>query len=180
MPLRRNFIPARSHRRNRAWQNNHEQDRRIYLRGDGTRAGAYWQRFAVHHDCSSVPDRTISLVQLQVISERFMSLTSRFSSQFDSAIRNRGRSYYTSGQVRITQGDDLEVIATVRGSENYRVILSIEGKTLIVFCTCPYFDQDVCKHIWATLMAAEARGLLTATPEPTHMRMSDDDEDDED
>src|SRR5436853_1315001 len=107
-----------------------------------------------------------------------MSLTSKFSSEFDSAVRSRGHSYYKIGRVRITQGDNEEVVATVRGSENYRVTLSIEGKTLVVFCSCPYFDQDVCKHIWATLTAAEARGLLDATPEPTRLRMSDDDEDD--
>lgn len=107
-----------------------------------------------------------------------MSLTSKFSSEFDSAVRSRGRSYYNSGRVGITQGDDQEVIANVRGSEKYRVILSIEGKKLVVSCTCPYFDQEVCKHIWATLMEAEARGLLNATPEPTRLQMSDDDEDD--
>jgi superfamily II DNA or RNA helicase len=125
-------------------------------------------------------DSAIGFVQLQLIIRRLMSLTSKFSSEFASAVRSRGRSYYNDGSVRITQGDDQEVIATVRGSENYRVILSIEGKTLIVSCTCPYFDQDVCKHIWATLLTAEARGLLDATPEPTRLRMSDDDDDDDD
>src|SRR5436853_5348473 len=107
-----------------------------------------------------------------------MSLTSKFSSEFDSAVRSRGHSYYKIGRVRITQGDNEGVVAIVRGSENYRVTLSIEGKSLVVFCTCSYFDQDVCKHIWATLMAAEARRLLDAMPEPTRLRMSDVDEDD--
>jgi len=42
------------------------------------------------------------------------------------------------------------------------VRLALEGETLLVSCSCPYFDSysSVCKHIWATLLASEAAGHL--------------------
>ncbi|MGA9772301.1 MAG: SNF2-related protein [Blastocatellia bacterium] len=111
-----------------------------------------------------------------------MSLTTKFSSLIDSTIRGRGRSYYQQGLVRITRGDDHLVEARVRGSESYQVMLSVEDQTFSVSCTCPYYaDTDICKHIWATMLAAEARGYLFGPgPGPTRLRMADgyNDEDD--
>src|ERR1700742_794226 len=107
-----------------------------------------------------------------------MSLTKKFASEFETGVRSRGHSYYVSGYVRIKQGDFEEVVATVRGSENYRVDLDIDGKKLLVSCTCPYAYEDFCKHIWATMLAADAGGFLTAKPEPTSLRLNTDDYDD--
>jgi superfamily II DNA or RNA helicase len=112
-----------------------------------------------------------------------MSLTTRFASLFDSRIRSRGNSYYREGAVRITQGDERSVRARVRGILNYTVLLAIEGDKFSVSCTCPYFDDDVCKHVWATMLAAEAEGYLYGSAhEPTRLRMANAarDEDDED
>ena len=59
-----------------------------------------------------------------------------------------------------------EVIAKVRGTAKYRVRLRIRGSKLHVSCTCPYFTPtgDPCKHIWATVLVADARNLLQAPP----------------
>lgn len=104
-----------------------------------------------------------------------MSLTAKFSSLIDSAIRSRGRSYFSQGLVRIARGDEQVVEATVRGSRSYRVTLLIKGRDFIVSCTCPYYlDTDICKHIWATMLAAESRGYLFGSgPEPNRLRMAD-------
>jgi superfamily II DNA or RNA helicase len=54
------------------------------------------------------------------------------------------------------------VEAEVRGSfGNYFVELSWNGHGLETFCDCPAADMGPCKHIWATLLAAEARGYLS-------------------
>ncbi|HKP85304.1 MAG TPA: DEAD/DEAH box helicase [Blastocatellia bacterium] len=111
-----------------------------------------------------------------------MSLTVKFSSLIDSAVRSRGRSYFSQGLVRITHGDESLVEATVRGTRNYRVMLSIEGNNFTVSCTCPYYaGGDICKHIWATMLAAESRGYLFGPDyEPKRLRMGDQDDDDDD
>jgi hypothetical protein len=92
-----------------------------------------------------------------------MSLTRTFSKYFDSGVRNRGSSYYRSGLVSIKQTTDDLVLATVRGSSNYSVRLQIQDDILEVECNCPYFEDwgTTCKHIWATIIAAENRNYLT-------------------
>ena len=93
-----------------------------------------------------------------------MKLTSALSSDFDYNTRSRGASYFRSGAVRIKQGSDVEVHAKVQGSQFYQVDIAWgEADGLELWCECPYFDSNgPCKHLWATLLAAEARGFLAA------------------
>ncbi len=93
-----------------------------------------------------------------------MSLAKRFSNYFTSSVRNRGYSYFVSGAVRIQAGTDLYVEAAVKGSERYIVDLSYDSGELIAACECPYFESnlDFCKHIWATMLAADRFGHLGA------------------
>ncbi|MCB1036737.1 MAG: SWIM zinc finger family protein, partial [Acidobacteria bacterium] len=52
------------------------------------------------------------------------------------------------------------------GSRDYDVQLRWKGKKAVLqsSCTCPYFEDrlEVCKHIWATVLAASEEGLLPA------------------
>src|SRR5215467_6179707 len=89
-------------------------------------------------------------------------LTTRLSSNFAMKTRSKGSNYYYRDQVDIVDGDDYTAVAIVRGSEYYDVDLSIEDQTLQVYCSCPHFFTAYCKHIWATMLAAEAEGLLEA------------------
>lgn len=52
--------------------------------------------------------------------------------------------------------------ATVSGTEEYEVVLRRDERTVWASCTCPYaLDRDeVCKHIWATILAADEKGGL--------------------
>jgi hypothetical protein len=78
--------------------------------------------------------------------------------------------------VRIERASESEVRARVIGSEYYTVELSIKGDDFFVSCTCPYFYQDYCKHIWATMLAAESRGFLDGGGQlPSRLRMADED-----
>ena len=75
------------------------------------------------------------------------------------------------------------VDATVQGSRLYHVSLSREDDAIEAWCTCPHCEDDFepCKHIWATVLAAEARGYLAGdgTRTPRHLTLVDpDDEDD--
>jgi superfamily II DNA or RNA helicase len=89
-----------------------------------------------------------------------MSLTKTLADFFSKAIRDRGSQYFKSGLVHIQQATYKSLEARVRGSENYNVTLEVRRKNLLVSCSCPYFDEDYCKHIWATMLAAEAKGYL--------------------
>jgi superfamily II DNA or RNA helicase len=118
-----------------------------------------------------------------------MYLSSRFSSSFEKRVRSRGQAYFADRRVEIAEGSKSIVRAVVRGYREYDVALTIHGRELLAACTCPYYDQDLCKHIWATMLAAQSKGYLTGTDQPpTRLVMTDHDfgddegydEDDED
>src|SRR5205809_386604 len=90
-----------------------------------------------------------------------MYLTNKFSSKFTNRVRSRGQSYFSNGQVKIYEGNKQTVRAVVSGGEDYDVLLTIQGRDLCVACSCPYYENDLCKHIWATIAAAERKGYLT-------------------
>jgi superfamily II DNA or RNA helicase len=90
-----------------------------------------------------------------------MSLAQELSSDFPNAIRSRGADYFQRRLVKIMQGNDWEVDATVRGSTIYKVNLLRDDDEIIVSCSCPYYETDgACKHIWATMLAADEKDLL--------------------
>ena len=91
-----------------------------------------------------------------------MSLKSRFASQFNPRIRDRGLAYFRSGAVKILEHSDFYVLAQVEGNLDYSVQLSLTLNSLDVACTCPYFaDGEDCKHIWATMLAADSKNYLS-------------------
>ena len=72
----------------------------------------------------------------------------------------RGEDYYESDAVlEIEEESPGEWIATVCGTENYEVTVSMEGNEIIAWeCDCPY-DGNICKHVVATFLAIrDSRG----------------------
>lgn len=91
-----------------------------------------------------------------------MSLKSRFSPEFNPKIRDRGFAYFRAGAVKILENSDSYVLAEVRGTLVYLVQLTLTPNSLEVACTCPYFlDSEDCKHIWATMLAADSKNYLS-------------------
>jgi hypothetical protein len=91
-----------------------------------------------------------------------MSLKSRFSPEFNPKIRDRGFAYFRAGAVKILENSDSYVLAEVRGTLVYLVQLTLTSNSLEVACTCPYFlDGEDCKHIWATMLAADSKSYLS-------------------
>src|ERR1700693_670308 len=92
-----------------------------------------------------------------------MKLASVLSPQFDNEVRARGASYYRLGAVHIKRGNASGVEAGVRGSRFYDVEIAWDGRRLALFCDCPYYeDIGACKHLWATILAADAQNYFTA------------------
>src|SRR5579872_707960 len=92
-----------------------------------------------------------------------MKLSAKLSDDFTVKARTGGQQYYWRNQVNIEKGSEESLTAKVRGSRIYRVSLDMENDdTLLATCDCPYFDSEgACKHLWATILAAEARGYLS-------------------
>jgi superfamily II DNA or RNA helicase len=95
-----------------------------------------------------------------------MKVSEALVSQISNSSRVRGHSYFTSGAVRSVTVQDGVIHATVRGSATYTVWMKGEGARLRASCTCPYYEDrlDVCKHIWAAILAAEAQSLPLLSP----------------
>ena len=96
-----------------------------------------------------------------------MGIAQKVSRQFTEGVRARGQLYFSKGKVSITSAKPGEVVvAKVRGTETYKVRLRVRNGRLYSSCTCLYFGPsgEPCKHIWATILAADARILLHAAP----------------
>src|SRR3954452_19772131 len=77
--------------------------------------------------------------------------------------RTKGRLYHLDGAVTGIEGSPWSARATVQGGREYRVTIERDGDDFTASCECAYFVDrgTVCKHIWAALLEAERRGLLT-------------------
>ncbi len=63
--------------------------------------------------------------------------------------------------VTLLSGNQWEVSARVGGSKFYQVQLSRQDDEIYVFCECPFFEtESTCKHIWATIIAADEENYL--------------------
>jgi len=95
-----------------------------------------------------------------------MGIAQKVSREFHDAVRSRGQSYFAKGRVVVTGATAGEVLARVRGTAKYRVRLRLRNGRLHVACSCPYFNPngDLCKHVWAVILMADARGLVQPSP----------------
>ena len=91
-----------------------------------------------------------------------MSLSANLSPSVPAKIRKRGADYQRNGVVTLEVCNGERVEATVSGEVDYQVVLRRDEGLVWAACTCPYsIDRDeVCKHIWATVLAADAQGGL--------------------
>ena len=83
----------------------------------------------------------------------------------------KGRNYFRSGAVEIHEASADRVEATVKGGGRYWVALDLDVdlQAVVASCTCPHYDDgNLCKHIWASLEAAEAEGHLGRMAEMDH------------
>src|SRR5262245_61510725 len=123
-----------------------------------------WLAVPFRRSCSSLlasPDSRVHPKR-----EQIMGIAQKVARNFSDAVRSRGQSYFVKGRVTLMTARAGEVIARVRGTSKYRVRIRLRGSKLLASCTCPYFNPqgEPCKHLWATLLLAESRGLLQSPP----------------
>ncbi|MCH9648227.1 MAG: DEAD/DEAH box helicase [Deltaproteobacteria bacterium] len=96
-----------------------------------------------------------------------MLMTKRLEPGVPNRIRQRGIRYWKAGWVKIVGSEPGMVESSVSGTQDYDVSVFWSFQEALVegSCTCPYFGDrlEMCKHIWATLLAAEQAGLLPST-----------------
>ena len=92
-----------------------------------------------------------------------MPLPAALLSAVSNSVRNRGVAYLARGAVTSLDLADGIISATVRGTDLYDVWIEPVGSLLRASCTCPYFFDQllICKHIWAVVLAADSRQLIT-------------------
>jgi superfamily II DNA or RNA helicase len=89
---------------------------------------------------------------------KFAALLER---HFRRETRRRGEGYYHGGWVRLHVDSRFELRAVVQGGAAYVTHLAHHEGELRMSCTCPqYAVEFACKHLWATILAADARRVL--------------------
>src|SRR5687768_17533938 len=86
-----------------------------------------------------------------------------YAPDFFDDVKSRGREYFRRRAVRILQVSPQAVTATVQGTDAYGVLVKWAPQEGPEYeCTCPFFQDrgEGCKHIWATILQANAEGVL--------------------
>lgn len=78
---------------------------------------------------------------------------SKFETVIDAVIVSRGEEYFYTEAVRgLKKLKNGEWVASVEGTEVYKVRVSLKGKNVHAYsCSCPYDMGPVCKHVVAVL-----------------------------
>ena len=77
-----------------------------------------------------------------------------WKTMFAPQILRRGEDYYADDAVDSLKWDGETVTATVWGTEKYTVEIDItDGRVGGMYCSCPYAEEDNCKHMAAVLFA---------------------------
>ena len=99
-----------------------------------------------------------------------MGLASRCREQFSRRDWQRGVQYFGTGAVFNVISGETMMSAMVEGtsSEPYSVNLDwseVQQRVLLVDCSCPRFaDVGICKHLAATILAADGAGIGDKIP----------------
>ncbi len=100
-----------------------------------------------------------------------MSILERNKSLFPMVIRERGHQYFLAGRVEIVYADDTDVMAEVEGSDIYHVEVQWDGLHLLAACSCPYAEENFCKHIYAVLCRIDRDDILPGIERIANVRL---------
>ncbi len=91
-----------------------------------------------------------------------MSLSKVLESRFRGDIRHRGAAFHSTDKVEITHVTEDHIFGVVQDGDEYQTQVVRTDTTLTSFCTCAKPGQtDInCKHVWGTILAADAAGYI--------------------
>lgn len=99
-----------------------------------------------------------------------MTLAQVFEGQFRGDIRFRGAAYLKAERVSITRVTPQQVLAVVQDGVEYETRLVRDGNSLQMYCSCTPGERpgSTCKHVWATILAVDASGIIAGSVKPGH------------
>lgn len=91
-----------------------------------------------------------------------MSLSQFLDGRFRGDIKYRGQAYLKAERVNLTRVTPDEVSGVVRDGVEFHTQILRDETQLQMFCTCTQGKpvEPTCKHLWATILAADAAGLV--------------------
>ena len=99
-----------------------------------------------------------------------MTLAEMLENQFRADIRFRGAAYIEAERVELTRVTADHIFAVVRDGVEYQTQLSRDDGNLKTYCTCDQFQKfNVCKHLWAAILAVDQSGYLTGVIKPGYI-----------
>src|ERR1700730_3114609 len=108
-----------------------------------------------------------------------MTLSERLDARFDPASQRKGQGLFLSRAVRLNEGSPRHFHGEVQGTRYYEVNIDFDGRTVSLDCECPYFvGYGPCKHLWAAILEAERRGLLSEVVNAPTIEVDEDFDDD--
>src|SRR5260370_1924877 len=103
-----------------------------------------------------------------------MLLAARLASKFEKQVQVRGHVLYAHRAIRLVASSLSHISAQVTGTDVYDVSLQYSAGRLAVSCDCPYFeDRGPCKHLWAVVLEADRRGVLTEARDAKFLKFDD-------
>lgn len=100
-----------------------------------------------------------------------MTLAEQFASKFRADVRFRGEAYLKAERVSLMRITADQIAGLVRDGVEYETQLSREDGQLKMYCNCSVGTQaePTCKHLWATILAVDEGGFLTASAKPNYV-----------
>lgn len=94
-----------------------------------------------------------------------MSLSQFLDGRFRGDIKFRGQAYLKAERVSLIRITPDEVIAVVRDGTEYQTQIQRDETQVRLSCTCANGKpiEPSCKHLWATVLAVDAAGLVPST-----------------
>ncbi|MFH1303202.1 MAG: DEAD/DEAH box helicase, partial [Planctomycetota bacterium] len=78
--------------------------------------------------------------------------------------------YIEAERVELTRVTADHIFAVVRDGVEYQTQLSRDDGNLKTYCTCDQFQKfNVCKHLWASILAVDQAGYLTGAVKPGYI-----------
>jgi len=102
-----------------------------------------------------------------------MGLTQKFVDEFSSTARVEGEKIFQRGDVTIESREAQWITATVNAARPHDTTL-VRAKGMVRYsCDCDHYAQtgNTCRHVWATLLAADAKGYTQQWETSRHLEL---------
>jgi hypothetical protein len=96
-----------------------------------------------------------------------MTLAELLQNRFRADLRHRGAAYIEAERMTLVRVTPENIFGIVQDGAEFQTQLRYQPDDVVMFCTCEqYAKSKVCKHLWATILAADSGGYISSTLRP--------------